>query len=381
MPIAFPAPLQDRSAIWAKNVIQSTFDGIPAPNMGNPNYRFSLSTLDGGMGKLIAHADANMQNPGGSYAASYTPYILPLAPTLDTVVPASRTTLLSSFSSDPPVPAAAAPLPIPGIAFPSIPQDWPVIWAKNLIVKPFNFIPAPNMGNPGYVFNSSTLNGGRGKLLTFNANTANPGVNSAIPAMSPFGVVSAVPTSNSVVIAVSNDQTRGFKPFIVDNTGFYGPIVPTGNNDVFLRSVVNGDAINDVRLRTQNPGQVLIVGVEATTAVGDTNETGLGFVSVTGVEATGAIGDEIVVANDVIILIHNGLQATGAIGNVIAEGNAVILYPSGLQATGSIGNVYVKLSAYAFPTGVQGTFFTIGRETVWTSLNVNQSNVWSRIAA
>ena len=380
MPIAFPAPLQDRSAIWAKNVIQSTFDGIPAPNMGNPNYRFSLGTLDGGMGKLIAHA--NMQNPGGSYAASYTPYILPLAPTIDTVVPAAQTILLKSFADNVlPVPAAADPLPIPGIAFPSIPQDWSVVWAKNLIVKPFNFIPAPNMGNPNYVFDSSTLNGGRGKLLTYNANTANPGVNSAIPAMSPFGVASSVETSNSVVIAVGNDQTRGFKPVIVDNTGFYGPIFPTGKNDVFLRSVNISDGINDVRLRTATPGLVQVVGVQATSAIGNTNETGLGFVSVTGVEATGAIGDEIVVANDVIILIHDGLQATGAIGNVIAEGNAVILYPSGLQATGSIGNVAIRLSAYVFPTGVQATFKPIGRDTVWIPINVNQSNTWERIAA
>ena len=381
MPIAFPSPPQDWSAIWAKHVVQKTFDGIPAPNMGNPNYRFSLGTLDGGMGKLIAHADANMQNPGGSYAASYTPYILPLAPTIDTVVPAAQTILLQSFAANVlPVPAAADPLPIPGIAFTSIPQGWSVTWAKNLIVKPFNFIPAPNMGNPNYVFDSSTLDGGMGKLLTSNANTANPGVNSAIPAMSPFGVASSVATSNSVVIAVGNDQTRGFKPVIVDNTGFYGPIVPTGKNDVFLRSVSIGDGINDVRLRTANPGLVQVVGVQATSYIGNTVERGLEFAYPTGIQAVGAIGTPIVVANDVIVLIHTGVLATGYIGNTVEEGNAVVLYPTGVQATGYIGNIGERSSAEAVVTGVQATF-TIGRDTVWIPLNVNQSNIWERIAA
>ena len=382
MPIAFPSPPQDWSVIWAKNVAQAPCcNVIPAPNMGNPNYRFSLNTLDGGMGRLIAHSDANTNNPGGMYAAAYAPYILPLAPTIDTVVPASRTTLLTTgFFSDPPVPAAAAPLPIPGIAFPSIPQDWSVVWAKNLIVKPFNFIPAPNMGNPNYVFNSSTLNGGMGKLLTFNANTANPGVNSAIPAMSPFGVASSVETSNSVVIAVGNDQTRGFKPVIVDNTGFYGPIVPTGRNDVFLRSVNISDAINDVRLRPQNPGQVIVVGVQATGYIGDTGETGQEFSYPTGVEAVGAIGNVIAIANDVIVLIHAGVLATGYIGSVaeVAEENT---YPTGVQATGYIGTIGQQSSTYVYATGVQATFKPIGRTTVWIPLNVNQSNTWERIAA
>ena len=52
-------------------------------------------------------------------------------------------------------------------------------WAKNLIQKPFDFVPAPNMGNPNYRFTSETLgSGGRGKIFP-SANPRNPGVNFA----------------------------------------------------------------------------------------------------------------------------------------------------------------------------------------------------------
>lgn len=61
------------------------------------------------------------------------------------------------------------------ISFPVMPIGRPAIQAKNLIQKPFDVIPAPNMGNPGFRFMADTLGSGRGKIYP-RASACNPGV-------------------------------------------------------------------------------------------------------------------------------------------------------------------------------------------------------------
>ena len=222
MPIAFPAPLQDWSAIWAKNVVQKTFDGVPAPNLGNPNYRFSLGTLDGGMGKLIAPADANMQNPGGSYAASYMPIITPISPTVNTVVPATDNrifNLIFDYTGD--VGTVYPPADM-GIAFPTL-WGWSGIWAKNLIQKPFNVVPAPNMANPNYKFSWDTLGSGCvvKAIPIANNNLNNPGGNFAVP-YTPFipPVIKQQPVNIDVILYYGFDATPFPLPVPVSGVAF-----------------------------------------------------------------------------------------------------------------------------------------------------------------
>lgn len=44
-----------------------------------------------------------------------------------------------------------------------------------MIQKPFDYVPAPNMGNPNFRFNADTLGSGRGKI-GLRCNQCNPGV-------------------------------------------------------------------------------------------------------------------------------------------------------------------------------------------------------------
>jgi len=52
-------------------------------------------------------------------------------------------------------------------------------WAKNLVKPPFGYVPAPNMGNPGFMFTKDTLDGGMGKIFP-KMNPRNPGINFAL---------------------------------------------------------------------------------------------------------------------------------------------------------------------------------------------------------
>lgn len=64
------------------------------------------------------------------------------------------------------------------VAFPPGLRGHPAIQAKSLIQKPFDYIPAPNMGNPGVRFTFDTLDGGLGKIIAM-PNSRSPGVNFA----------------------------------------------------------------------------------------------------------------------------------------------------------------------------------------------------------
>jgi len=70
MPIAFPAPPRGRPEIRAKNLIQKPFDYVPAPNMGNPNFRFTAETKGQGRGKIFPRA--NPRNPGVNFAKAFS---------------------------------------------------------------------------------------------------------------------------------------------------------------------------------------------------------------------------------------------------------------------------------------------------------------------
>ena len=72
MPIAFPPAVRGHPRIQAKGLIQKPFDYVPAPNMGNPNYRFNVSTLKGGMGKVFPRA--NPRSPGVNFAKAFSLY-------------------------------------------------------------------------------------------------------------------------------------------------------------------------------------------------------------------------------------------------------------------------------------------------------------------
>lgn len=77
MPIAFPPAVRGWPEIRAKNLIQKPFDFVPAPNMGNPNYRFTSQTLGSGMGKIFPRA--NPRNPGVNFALAFaTPLAEPI---------------------------------------------------------------------------------------------------------------------------------------------------------------------------------------------------------------------------------------------------------------------------------------------------------------
>ena len=238
MPIAFPAPLQDWSAIWAKNVVQKTFDGVPAPNMGNPNYRFSLGTLDGGMGKLLAHSDANTNNPGGMYAAAYMPIITPLSPTVDTVAPATDNRLFNLIFDYTGAVGTILPIADMGVAFPTL-WGWSGIWAKNLIQKPFNVVPAPNMANPNYKFSFNTL--GNGCVIQAipiaNNNLNNPGGNFAIP-YTPFivPIIKQQPVNIEVILTYAFDATPF--PLPVPITGICFPAALQGWSATWAKNLI-----------------------------------------------------------------------------------------------------------------------------------------------
>ena len=226
MPIAFPAPLQAWSVIWAKNVVQTTFNTVPAPNMGNPNYRFSLGTLDGGMGKLLAHSDANTNNPGGMYAAAYMPIITPLSPTVNTVAPATDNRLFNLIFDYTGAVGTVYPPAAMGIAFPTL-WGWSGIWAKDLIQKPFNVVPAPNMANPNYKFSFNTL--GNGCVIQAipiaNNNLNNPGGNFAIP-YTPFipPIIEQQPVNTDVTLHYGFDSTPTPPPTPITGVPFPPPI-------------------------------------------------------------------------------------------------------------------------------------------------------------
>jgi hypothetical protein len=239
MPIAFPAPLQDWSAIWAKNVVQKTFDGVPAPNLGNPNYRFSLGTLDGGMGKLLAHSDANTNNPGGKYAAAYMPIITPLSPTVDTVAPATDNRLFNLIFDYTGAVGTILPTADMGVAFPAPIQGWSATWAKNLIQKPFYVVPAPNMANPNYKFSYNTLGGGCviQAIPKANNNLNNPGGNFAIP-YTPFipPVIKQQPVNIEVILTYAFDATPF--PLPIPITGIPFPPALLGWSYIFAKSLI-----------------------------------------------------------------------------------------------------------------------------------------------
>ena len=65
------------------------------------------------------------------------------------------------------------------ISFPQSLRGRPEIKAKNLIQKPFNYVPASNLGNPNYLFTADTKGQGCGKIFP-RQNPQNPGVNFAL---------------------------------------------------------------------------------------------------------------------------------------------------------------------------------------------------------
>lgn len=64
------------------------------------------------------------------------------------------------------------------IAFPPAIMGHPTIQARNLIQKPFDYVPAPNLNNPGVRFMADSLGSGRGKVVP-QANARSPGINFA----------------------------------------------------------------------------------------------------------------------------------------------------------------------------------------------------------
>ena len=69
MPIAFPAFPRGRKDIQAKALTTKPPGYVQAPNLGNPNYRFSAATLGPGMGSV--GASANARNPGVNFGKTF----------------------------------------------------------------------------------------------------------------------------------------------------------------------------------------------------------------------------------------------------------------------------------------------------------------------